>query len=222
MPIRKPRNNADECHCAETRRDGAFRAICFVAPLARGACHGRRVASRISSRKASVAATRGLFRGSLMRLSRFFLSTLKEAPAEAELASHRLMLRAGMIKRLAAGIYTWMPLGLRVLRKVEAVVREEMNRAGAIELLMPVIQPAELWQESGRWDKYGPDLLRIKDRHQRDFVVQPTSEEVITDIARRERAHLHAAGPQVPSRARRYWPDRRLGVARVPGSGGFG
>ena len=121
-----------------------------------------------------------------MRLSRFFLSTLKEAPAEAELASHRLMLRAGMIKRLAAGIYTWMPLGLRVLRKVEAVVREEMNGAGAVELLMPVVQPAELWQESGRWDKYGPDLLRIKDRHQRDFVIQPTSEEVITDIARKE------------------------------------
>jgi prolyl-tRNA synthetase len=121
-----------------------------------------------------------------MRVSRFFLSTLKEAPAEAELASHRLMLRAGMIKRLAAGIYTWMPLGLRVLRKVEAVVREEMNRAGAIELLMPVVQPGELWQESGRWDKYGPDLLRIKDRHQRDFVIQPTSEEVITDIARKE------------------------------------
>ena len=121
-----------------------------------------------------------------MRVSRFFLSTLKEAPAEAELASHRLMLRAGMIKRLAAGIYTWMPLGLRVLRKVEAVVREEMNRAGAVELLMPVVQPAELWQESGRWEKYGPDLLRIKDRHQRDFVIQPTSEEVITDIARKE------------------------------------
>jgi prolyl-tRNA synthetase len=121
-----------------------------------------------------------------MRVSQFFLSTLKEAPAEAELASHRLMLRTGMIKRLAAGVYTWMPLGLRVLRRVEAIVREEMNRAGAIELLMPVIQPAELWQESGRWDKYGPDLLRIKDRHQRDFVVQPTSEEVITDIARRD------------------------------------
>jgi prolyl-tRNA synthetase len=121
-----------------------------------------------------------------MRWSRFFLSTLKEAPAEAELASHRLMLRTGMIKRLAAGIYTWMPLGLRVLRKVEAIVREEMNRAGAIELLMPVVQPAELWQESGRWDKYGPELLRLKDRHRRDFVLQPTSEEVITDIARKE------------------------------------
>jgi prolyl-tRNA synthetase len=121
-----------------------------------------------------------------MRVSQFILTTLKEAPAEAELASHRLMVRSGMIRRVAAGIYTWMPLGLRVLRKVEAIVREEMNRAGAIELLMPVIQPAELWQESGRWDKYGPDLLRIKDRHQRDFVVQPTSEEVITDIARKE------------------------------------
>ena len=121
-----------------------------------------------------------------MRASRFFLSTLKEAPAEAELISHRLMLRAGMIRRLAAGIYTWMPLGLRVLRKVEAIVREEMNRAGAIELLMPVVQPAELWQESGRWDKYGPDLRRFKDRHERDFVLQPTSEEVVTDIARKE------------------------------------
>ncbi len=121
-----------------------------------------------------------------MRASRFFLATLKEAPAEAELSSHRLMLRAGMIKRLAAGIYTWMPLGVRVLRKVEAIVREEMNAAGAIELLMPVVQPAELWQESGRFDKYGPELLRFKDRHQRDFVAQPTSEEVITDIARKE------------------------------------
>ena len=121
-----------------------------------------------------------------MRASHFLLSTLKEAPAEAELASHRLMVRSGMIKRLAAGIYTWMPLGLRVLRRVEAVVREEMNRAGAIELLMPVVQPAELWQESGRWDKYGPELLRLKDRHQRDFILQPTSEEVITDIARKD------------------------------------
>ena len=125
-------------------------------------------------------------KNSTMRVSQFFISTLKEAPAEAELASHRLMLRAGMIKRLAAGIYTWMPLGLRVLRKVEAIVREEMNRAGAIELLMPVVQPAELWQETGRWDKYGPELLRLKDRHERDFIVRPTSEEVITDIARKE------------------------------------
>jgi prolyl-tRNA synthetase len=121
-----------------------------------------------------------------MRVSQFLLSTLKEAPAEAELVSHRLMLRSGMIKRLAAGIYTWMPLGLRVLRKVEGIVREEMNRAGAVELLMPVVQPAELWQESGRWAKYGPELLRLKDRHERDFIVQPTSEEVITDIARKE------------------------------------
>jgi prolyl-tRNA synthetase len=121
-----------------------------------------------------------------MRVSKFYLSTLKEAPAEAELASHRLMLRSGMIKRLAAGIYTWMPVGLRVMRKVEAIVREEMNRAGAVELLMPVVQPAELWQETGRWGKYGPELLRLKDRHARDFIVQPTSEEVITDIARKE------------------------------------
>jgi prolyl-tRNA synthetase len=121
-----------------------------------------------------------------MRVSRSFLATLKEAPSEAELVSHRLMLRAGMIKRLAAGIYTWLPLGLRVLRKVEAIVREEMNRAGAIELLMPVVQPAELWQETGRWGKYGPELLRLKDRHERDFIMQPTSEEVITDIARKD------------------------------------
>ena len=121
-----------------------------------------------------------------MRASRFFLSTLKEAPADAEIISHRLMLRAGLIKRLAGGIYTWMPLGLRVLRKVEAIVRDEMNRAGGIELLMPAVQPAELWQESGRWQKYGPELLRVKDRHQREFCIGPTHEEVITDTARRE------------------------------------
>jgi prolyl-tRNA synthetase len=121
-----------------------------------------------------------------VRVSRYYLPTLKEAPAEAEIVSHRLMLRAGMIKRLAAGIYTWLPLGLRVLRKVEAIVREEMNRAGAIELLMPVIQPAELWQETGRFQKYGPELLRLHDRHERAFVFQPTSEEVITDIARKD------------------------------------
>ena len=121
-----------------------------------------------------------------MRASGFFISTQKEAPAEAEVASHKLMLRAGMIRRLAAGIYTWMPLGLRSVRKVEAIVREEMNRAGALELAMPVVQPAELWQESGRWNAYGPELLRFKDRHQRDFVIQPTSEEVITEIARAE------------------------------------
>ena len=121
-----------------------------------------------------------------MKLSNFFLSTTKEAPAEAEIVSHQLMMRAGMIKKLGAGIYTWMPLGVRVLRKVENIVREEMNAAGAVELLMPVIQPAELWQESGRWDKMGPEMMRIKDRHDRDFIVQPTSEEVITDIARQE------------------------------------
>jgi prolyl-tRNA synthetase len=121
-----------------------------------------------------------------MRASQTFISTLKEAPADAEIVSHRLMMRAGFIKRLGAGIYTYMPLGLRVIRKVEAIIREEMLRAGAIELLMPVVQPAELWQETGRFQAYGPELLRVKDRHQRDFVIQPTSEEVITDIARQE------------------------------------
>jgi len=121
-----------------------------------------------------------------MRVKQFFLSTLKEAPADAEIASHSLMIRAGLIRRLAGGVYTWMPLGLRVVRKVEAIVREEMNRAGAIELFMPAVQPGELWQESGRWQKYGPELLRIKDRHDRDFCIGPTHEEVITDIARRE------------------------------------
>jgi prolyl-tRNA synthetase len=121
-----------------------------------------------------------------MKASATFISTLKEAPADAEIASHRLMMRAGFIKRLGAGIYNYMPLGLRVIRKVEAIIREEMTRAGAIELLMPVVQPAELWLESGRFQKYGPELLRVKDRHDRDFVIQPTSEEVITDIARQE------------------------------------
>jgi prolyl-tRNA synthetase len=121
-----------------------------------------------------------------MRASRFLVTTLKEVPAEAEVVSHRLMLRAGLIRRLAAGVYTWLPSGLRVQRKVEAIVREEMNRAGAVELSMPVVQPAELWQESGRWSAYGPELLRFKDRHERDFVVQPTSEEVVTDLARAE------------------------------------
>ncbi|MBB3012601.1 proline--tRNA ligase [Cupriavidus alkaliphilus] len=119
-----------------------------------------------------------------MKASQFFISTLKEAPADAEIVSHKLMMRAGMIKKLGAGIYTYMPVGLRVIRKVENIVREEMNRAGAVELSMPVIQPAELWQETGRWDKMGPELLRLKDRHERDFAVQPTSEEVVTDIAR--------------------------------------
>ena len=121
-----------------------------------------------------------------MRTSRFFISTLKEAPADAEIVSHKLMLRAGIVKRLAGGIYTIMPIGLRVLRKVENIIREEMNRAGAIELLMPAVQPGELWQESKRWEEYGPELLRLKDRHQRDFVIGPTHEEVITDTVRKE------------------------------------
>jgi prolyl-tRNA synthetase len=121
-----------------------------------------------------------------MKASQTFIATLKEAPADAEIVSHRLMMRAGLIKRLGAGIYSYMPLGLRVIRKVEAIIREEMDRAGAVELLMPVVQPAELWQETGRFQAYGPELLRVKDRHQRDFVIQPTSEEVITDIARQE------------------------------------
>ncbi len=121
-----------------------------------------------------------------MKASQFLISTLKEAPADAEVVSHQLMMRAGMIKKLGAGIYSYMPMGLRVIRKVEAIVREEMNRAGAVELTMPVVQPAELWQETGRFEKMGPELLRIKDRHARDFVIQPTSEEVVTDIARQE------------------------------------
>ena len=121
-----------------------------------------------------------------MRASQFFIATQKEAPQEAELASHRLMLRAGFIKRLGAGLYTWMPLGLRVLRKVEAIVREEMNKAGALELLMPAVQPKELWEETGRWAVFGPQMLKIQDRHERDFCFGPTHEEVITDIARRE------------------------------------
>ena len=121
-----------------------------------------------------------------MKASQFFISTLKEAPADAEVVSHKLMMRAGMIKKLGAGIYSYMPMGLRVIRKVEAIVREEMNRAGAVELSMPVVQPAELWEETGRFGKMGAELLRIKDRHGRDYVVQPTSEEVITDIARQE------------------------------------
>ena len=121
-----------------------------------------------------------------MKASQFFISTLKEAPADAEIVSHQLMTRAGLIKKLGAGIYSYMPMGLRVVRKVEAIVREEMNRAGAVELTMPVVQPAELWQETGRFEKMGPELLRIQDRHGRDFVIQPTSEEVVTDIARQE------------------------------------
>src|SRR5271167_3446565 len=121
-----------------------------------------------------------------MRLSQYPINTLKEVPAEAELLSHQLMLRAGLIRRLAAGLYSWLPIGLRTLRKVEQIVREEMNRGGALELCMPTIQPAELWKESGRWSKYGPELLRFKDRHEREFAYGPTHEEVITDIARRE------------------------------------
>ncbi|AXF85127.1 Proline--tRNA ligase [Ephemeroptericola cinctiostellae] len=121
-----------------------------------------------------------------MKASQFFISTLKEAPAEAEIISHQLMMRAGLIKRIGSGIYTYMPMGLRSVRKVEQIIREEMNKAGAMELLMPAVQPAELWQESGRWEQYGPELLRFKDRHGRDFVVGPTHEEVITDLARRD------------------------------------
>ncbi|HEU0258835.1 MAG TPA: proline--tRNA ligase [Burkholderiales bacterium] len=121
-----------------------------------------------------------------MKTSKFFLSTQKESPAEAELVSHRLMLRAGIIRRVAAGIYTWLPLGMRVAQKVAGIIREEMNRAGALELAMPVVQPGELWQESGRWQAYGPELLRFRDRHEREFVIQPTSEEVVTELARAE------------------------------------
>ena len=121
-----------------------------------------------------------------MRASRFFISTLKEAPSDAEIVSHQLMMRAGMIKRLGSGIYTYMPTGLRIIRKVENIIREEMNKAGAIELLMPLVQPAELWQETGRWDKMGPELMRVKDRHGREFAIQPTSEEVVTDVVRNE------------------------------------
>ena len=136
-----------------------------------------------------------------MRTSQFFFTTLKEAPtADAEVISQKMMLRAGYIKRVAAGIYTWMPLGLRVLRKVENIVREEMNNAGALELLMPAVQPFELWEESGRGPGYGPELLRFKDRHQRDFVIGPTHEEVITDqVPRRDPPALRRhARPRVP------------------------
>jgi prolyl-tRNA synthetase len=121
-----------------------------------------------------------------MRASRFLISTLKETPADAEVISHQLMLRAGLVRKLASGLYSWLPLGLRILRKVEHIIREEMNNADAQEVLMPVVQPAELWQESGRWQQYGPELLRIKDRHQREFCLGPTHEEVITDLIRGE------------------------------------
>ena len=131
-----------------------------------------------------------------MRVSQTLLATVKQTPADAEVISHRLMLRAGMIRALASGLYTWLPIGMRVLRKVETIVREEMDAAGALEVLMPAIQPAELWLESGRWEKYGPDLLRLKDRHEREFCVGPTHEEVITDIARREIRSYKAASDQ--------------------------
>jgi len=121
-----------------------------------------------------------------MRLTQLPLTTLKETPADAEIISHQLMLRAGLVRRLSSGLFTWMPLGLRVLRKVERIVREEMNRAGGLEILMPAVQPAELWQETGRWDLYGDLLLRIRDRHERDYCFAPTAEEVVTEIARRE------------------------------------
>jgi prolyl-tRNA synthetase len=121
-----------------------------------------------------------------MRLSAYPIQNMKEVPADAEVVSHQLMLRAGLIRRVAGGLYTWLPMGLRVLRKVERVIREEMDRAGALEILMPVAQPAELWVESGRWDQFGPELLRFKDRHDRDMVLGPTHEEVVTELARRE------------------------------------
>ncbi|MCK5497919.1 MAG: proline--tRNA ligase, partial [Gammaproteobacteria bacterium] len=121
-----------------------------------------------------------------MRISQYLIATLREAPSEAEIISHQLMLRAGMIRRIASGIYTWLPMGLRVLRKVEAIIREEMNAVGAQELLMSGVQPAELWQESERWDEYGPELLRLQDRHGRDFCLGPTHEEIITDLVRKE------------------------------------
>ena len=166
------------------------------------------LADRRSARRPGADARASSCQRTPMKASQFFISTLKEAPADAEVVSHQLMMRAGMIKRLGAGIYTYMPMGLRVIRKVEAIVREEMNRAGAVELLMPVVQPAELWQETGRWDKMGPELMRVKDRHDRDFVIQPTSEEVITDIARQELRSYRAAAEeflshpdQVPRRA---------------------
>ncbi|MCK5880629.1 MAG: proline--tRNA ligase, partial [Sinobacterium sp.] len=121
-----------------------------------------------------------------MRTSQILIATMKETPADAEVISHQLLLRAGFIRKLASGLYSWLPMGLRVLQKTEAIVREEMNRAGAQEILMPVVQPADLWQESGRWEEYGPELLRIKDRHNREFCLGPTHEEVVTDLVRNE------------------------------------
>ena len=151
-----------------------------------------------------------------MRASQFFIVTLKEAPTDAEVVSHKLMTRAGMIRKLAGGIYSYLPMGLRVIRKIEAIIRAEMNRAGAIELLMPVVQPAELWQETARWDKMGPELLRVKDRHDRDFIIQPTSEEVITDIARGE-IHSYRQLPKNFYHIQTKFRDerrRRFGVMR--------
>jgi prolyl-tRNA synthetase len=142
------------------------------------------MAARLQARNPERSAVAAAAEVQSMRASAFFISTLKEAPADAEVVSHQLMLRAGMIKKLAAGIYNYLPMGLRSIRKIETIIREEMTRAGSVELLMPVVQPAELWMESGRWYKMGPELLRVKDRHERDFVIQPTSEEVIADIAR--------------------------------------
>ncbi len=140
-----------------------------------------------------------------MRASQFLIATVKETPADAEVISHQLMLRAGMIRKLATGLYTWLPLGLRVLRKVENIVREEMNAAGAQEVLMPVVQPAELWQESGRWEQYGAELLRINDRHQREFCLGPTHEEVITDLIRNEIRSYKQRGHAVAVGARRQF-----------------
>src|SRR5674476_1045634 len=139
-----------------------------------------------SKRCAARGEALSYFQSPAMKASQFFISTLKEAPSDAEVVSHKLMMRAGMIKKLGAGIYSLMPMGLRVVRKVEQIVREEMNRAGAVELSMPVVQPAELWAETGRFEKMGPEMLRIKDRHGRDFVIQPTSEEVVTDVVRQD------------------------------------
>ena len=144
-----------------------------------------------------------------MKTSKFFISTLKEVPAEAEVVSHRLMLRAGLIRRLAAGIYTWLPLGLKVLRKVETIVREEMNRAGAVELIMPVVQPAELWQESGRWQAYGPELLRLKDRHERDFM-HPA------DLGRGDHRHRARRAEKLPPPAGALLPHPDQVPRRAP------
>jgi prolyl-tRNA synthetase len=171
-----------------------------------------------------------------MRATQLLIATMKETPADAEIASHRLMLRAGMIRKLASGLYSWLPLGLRVLRKVEHIVRSEMNAAGAQEVLMPVVQPAELWQESGRWEQYGPELLRLSDRHDREFCMGPTHEEVITDLVRNEivsyrqlpanfyqvsrrdsPALWHYARPGIPDERRLLLSlERRIAAANLP------